>query len=123
MKLVRAEDSAPSQRSSRFTGEPLLTRKLDEQQLAGMRVAVVSFGPGVRTFWHNHHGEQLLYVITGDGWVQKAGEERFEIRPGDLVYVSPREEHWHGAQTATSMRHLAVTIGATEWGHEVSDAD
>ena len=84
-------------------------------------MAMVSFGQGERTFWHLHHGEQLLYVISGMGWVQKAGEECLEIRPGDLVYVAPRENHWHGAQATVSMQHLAVMIGETEWGEEVPD--
>jgi quercetin dioxygenase-like cupin family protein len=123
MKLVRAGDPDPPIQTRHFTGKPNQARRLEEQQLAGMRVAKVTFGPRDRTFWHLHHGEQLLYVLSGTGWVQKEGEEPLEIHPGDLVYVAPRENHWHGATATDSMQHLAVTIGETEWGEEVSDQD
>jgi NADPH:quinone reductase-like Zn-dependent oxidoreductase len=31
-----------------------------------------------------------------------------EIRPGDVVWFSPGEEHWHGATPTTAMTHIAI---------------
>jgi quercetin dioxygenase-like cupin family protein/predicted enzyme related to lactoylglutathione lyase len=119
MKLVRAGDPAPSEPEKRFTEAARLVHRLNEQRLAGMRVAMATFNEGGRTFWHTHHGEQVLYVVSGKGCVQKDGEEAQAIEPGDVVYVAPGERHWHGAQPGQSLEHLAVTTGETEWHEEV----
>ncbi len=31
-----------------------------------------------------------------------------EIRPGDVVYIEPGEEHWHGATPDRFMAHVAI---------------
>ena len=31
-----------------------------------------------------------------------------EIRPGDVVWFSPGEKHWHGATPTTAMTHIAI---------------
>jgi 4-carboxymuconolactone decarboxylase len=121
MKLVRAGDPPPAAPENHFTGKADPHHRLDEQRLAGMRVVLVAFSDGGRTLWHRHHGEQVLYVLSGDGWIQKEDEDRLPIQRGDLVYVAPGEKHWHGAQAGKSLEHLAVTRGETEWGPEVRD--
>jgi quercetin dioxygenase-like cupin family protein len=49
------------------------------------------------------------------------------IHPGDVVWISPGEEHWHGAQAKTSMTHTTVQElfeGKTvDWLEHVSDAE
>jgi quercetin dioxygenase-like cupin family protein len=119
MKLVRQGDALPSAAERRFSGLAELNQRLNEQRLAGMRVAIAKFSNGGRTFWHRHHGEQVLYVLSGAGWIQRDGEERLPLEPGDLVYVPPGERHWHGAQESADLEHLAVTRGETEWEEEV----
>jgi 4-carboxymuconolactone decarboxylase len=121
MKLVRQGDALTAAPDRRFTEPAELDQRLAEQRLAGMRVAVARFSKGGRTFWHRHHGEQVLYVLSGEGWVQKEGEDRLPLQSGDIVYVPPGERHWHGAQATTDLEHLAVTRGETEWEEEVTD--
>jgi quercetin dioxygenase-like cupin family protein len=121
MKLVRAGDPPPSEPKNPFTGDAKLVRSLSEQRLAGMRVATATFTEGGRTFWHRHHGEQVLYVLSGKGFIQKDGEDPQVIEPGDVVYVAPGEKHWHGAQPGQNLEHLAVTTGGTEWEEEVKE--
>jgi 4-carboxymuconolactone decarboxylase len=123
MKLMRHGDPVPPAPEKRFTPTAELHQRLNEQRLAGMRVAVATFSSGGRTFWHRHHGEQVLYVLSGKGWVQKEGEDRLLIEPGDVVYVPPGERHWHGAQAAGHLEHLAVTRGETQWEEEVTEPD
>jgi quercetin dioxygenase-like cupin family protein len=119
MKIVRRDDRAENRRQ--FTGENVSqVRKVNEQRLGGMRAAVVTFPRGTRTVWHVHHGEQLLYVLSGTGWFE-AGTGKCEISAGDIVYVSPGEKHWHGATAMSDLEHLAITVGETEWGEEVAD--
>lgn len=30
------------------------------------------------------------------------------IRPGDVVWIPPREKHWHGASPTIAMTHIAI---------------
>ncbi len=114
MKVVRADDAKREQIDA-FTGETQLTRLLGAQQPGGMAVSLVHFEDGSRTHWHVHPGEQVLYVLDGEGRVGTA-EEETQIGPGDLVYAAPMERHWHGATAGHSMTHLSVTnVGPAEW--------
>ncbi|HEU5431365.1 MAG TPA: cupin domain-containing protein [Thermomicrobiales bacterium] len=114
MKIVRAGEAKPEQTGA-FTGEADLRRLLTAQQPGGMAASIVRFDDGARTHWHVHPGEQILYVLEGQG---RAGtdEAEFTIGPGDLVYAPPGERHWHGAAPGATMTHLSVTAGgAPAW--------
>jgi quercetin dioxygenase-like cupin family protein len=114
MKVVRANDATRAQTGA-FTGETELNRLLSAQEPGGMAASVVHFEDGARTHWHVHPGEQLLYILDGQGRVGTADEE-FVVNPGDLVYATPGERHWHGAAPGQAMTHLSVTnVGPPEW--------
>ena len=87
---------------------------------------LVTFEPGARTCWHTHPLGQTLIVTAGAGWVQKEGEDRQNIFPGDVVYIFPGEKHWHGATATTAMSHIAVNEkldgAAVEWMEPVAAA-
>ena len=70
--------------------------------------ASVTFEPGARTAWHTHPLGQTLIVTSGVGRAQRWGGPIEEIRPGDVVWFSPGEKHWHGAAPTTAMTHIAV---------------
>ncbi len=48
-----------------------------------------------------------------------------EIRPGDVVWFSPGEKHWHGATPTTAMTHIAIQERkdgkVVDWMDQVSD--
>jgi quercetin dioxygenase-like cupin family protein len=114
MKVVRGDDAKQEQIGA-FTGETQLKRLLGAQQQGGMAVSLIHFEDGSRTHWHVHPGEQVLYVLDGEGRVGTADEEIL-IGPGDVVYAAPMERHWHGAAAGQSMTHLSVTnVGPAEW--------
>jgi quercetin dioxygenase-like cupin family protein len=70
--------------------------------------ASVTFEPGARTAWHTHPLGQTLIVTAGCGWAQRWGGPVEQIRPGDVIWFSPGEKHWHGAAPATAMTHIAI---------------
>jgi quercetin dioxygenase-like cupin family protein len=47
-------------------------------------------------------------VTDGLGLVCRRGGTPVEIRPGDVVYIEPSEEHWHGATPDRFMAHVAM---------------
>ncbi|MFC6792491.1 cupin domain-containing protein [Methylobacterium komagatae] len=87
----------------------------------------VTFAPGARTAWHTHPLGQALIVTDGVGWAQTLGGPVEEIRPGDVVWFSPGEKHWHGATATESMSHVTVQEAfygsAVVWLEKVTDAD
>ncbi len=109
-----------------FTGTVRLDQPFAGTEPARVNGAVVTFEPGARTAWHTHPLGQTLVVTAGLGWVQKAGGDREEIRPGDVVWFSPGEKHWHGATATTAMTHIAIQErldGKTvDWMEHVTDA-
>ncbi len=56
-----------------------------------------------------HHPKgQTLYVTDGIGYVSTRGGPPQQIRPGDVVFIEPNEEHWHGATPDRFMAHVAL---------------
>lgn len=114
MKLVRKEEGK-SRPGETFTGKAELVRKLTAQQPGGVALALVHFDDGALTHWHDHPGEQVLLILEGKGRVGNDDVE-FEVEPGDIVYTSSGEKHWHGAVPGHSMTHLSITTeGPPNW--------
>ena len=126
MEITRA-GSQPSGRgpSDWFTGtvriDPLFNR-FDSARVQG---ASVTFEPGARTAWHTHPLGQTLIVVAGLGRVRRWAGPIEEIRPGDVVWFSPGEKHWHGASPDTAMTHIAIQEAkdgkVVDWMEQVSD--
>src|ERR1044071_8963541 len=108
-----------------FTGTVRIDSLFEAPDPARARGAIVTFEPGARSAWHTHPLGQTLIVTDGLGWVQSAGGPKAEIRPGDVVWCSPKEKHWHGATTSTAMTHIAIQEAldgkVVEWLEKVSD--
>ena len=79
------------------------------------RVSHVHFPPGVRTDWHRHEGEQLLWFTEGEGEVACRNKTPLSCRAGDIVRVNAGCDHWHGGSAEHYAAHIAITIGKTEW--------
>ena len=109
-----------------FTGEVRLDRLFEPPDPARVAGASVTFEPGARTMWHTHPLGQTLIVTAGCGKVQRWGGPVEEILPGDVIWISPGEKHWHGASAVTAMTHLAIQEKLdgkmVEWMEPVSDA-
>ena len=121
MKINRGrepEDAPSSQRGPTFTGpvwaDPVL--RTDE----GVIVNTVFFPPGARTHWHRHERGQILLVTHGRGFAQVRDGDGAWIGPGDVVYFSAGEEHWHGAGPESYLIHTAISLGTTDWLDEVA---
>jgi quercetin dioxygenase-like cupin family protein len=91
-----------------FTGDVYIEPIRDPDDQSAVGCAHVRFTPGARTAWHKHPKGQTLYVTDGVGLVTSRGGETKEIRPGDVIYIEPNEEHWHGAAPNRFMSHVAI---------------
>jgi quercetin dioxygenase-like cupin family protein len=110
-----------------FTGSVRIQSLIEAPEPARVRGARVTFEPGARTAWHTHPLGQTLIVTSGVGWAQREGGPIEEIRPGDVVWFSPNEKHWHGATPTTAMGHIAIQEAldgkVVDWMEKVSDAE
>ena len=126
MEIKRAGSQPPGRGPAEwFTGAVQIHPLMQPPEPARVQGASVTFEPGARTAWHTHPLGQTLIVTAGCGWVQREGGPVEEIRPGDVVSISPGERHWHGATPTTAMTHIAVhekLNGTTvDWFEHVSD--
>ena len=124
---IKRSGSQPSGKgpAEYFTGAVRIDPLFQAPDPARAVGASVTFEPGARTAWHSHPLGQTLIVTAGCGRVQSWGGPIEEIRPGDVIWFSPGEKHWHGATATTAMTHIAIQEqldGKTaDWMEKVSD--
>ncbi len=124
---IKRIGSTPSSKgpAEYFTGTVRLDSPFQTDEPARVGGATVTFEPGARTAWHTHPLGQTLIVTAGCGWAQREGGSREEIHPGDIIWFSPGEKHWHGATATTAMTHIAIAEKldgkSVEWLEKVSD--
>jgi quercetin dioxygenase-like cupin family protein len=108
-----------------FTGTVRIDPLFMTEPPARTAGASVTFEPGARTAWHTHPLGQTLIVTAGCGWAQREGDPVEEIHPGDVIWFSPGERHWHGATPATAMTHIAIQENldgkVVDWMEKVTD--
>lgn len=107
---IKRSGSQPSGKgpAEYFTGTVRIDPIINAPDPARVAGASVTFETGARTAWHTHPLGQTLIVTAGFGWAQREGGPIEDIRPGDVIWFSPGEKHWHGATPTTAMTHIAI---------------
>lgn len=120
MKVVRSTEGE-SKVGTTFSGKATLTPMMPAMQEGGVKLTMVTFEDGAVTNWHEHPGEQILYVTEGKGRVGDH-DKQYEVSPGDVIHFGPGEQHWHGAAAGHNMTHISITtVGAPLWGDTAPD--
>jgi len=124
---IARSGSQPSAKGSveYFTGAVRVDSRFQRSDPARVGGGIVTFEPSARTAWHTHPLGQTLIVTAGCGLVQRRGGPIEEIRPGDVVWIPPGVQHWHGATATTGMTHIAIAEAlqgkTADWMEKVSD--
>ena len=63
---------------------------------------------GAKNKFHAHTTDQVLFVISGEGYVASESEE-VRIAEGDTAFIPAGEKHWHGAADGHDFTHIALT--------------
>ncbi|MBI4198373.1 MAG: cupin domain-containing protein [Chloroflexi bacterium] len=109
MKVVNLNEIVPDWSGGEIFLGKVGRQSLVTEQMAGtLRLAAVTFSPGVRTKLHTHTHDQILYCIAGRG-ILATEHERHLVTPGMAVYVPPGERHTHGATEDSFFTHLSIT--------------
>jgi quercetin dioxygenase-like cupin family protein len=111
-----------------FTGKVDIRPLKAVSENSKLSISSVHFSAGARSAWHTHPKGQTLYVTEGAGLIQKRGEPVQAIRPGEVIWTEPGEEHWHGASPGHDMTHLAIQEvdeqgNFAEWHEHVTDSE
>lgn len=127
MKILPRNNTNPGPEDW-FTGEVQVTPLKAASENSKLSMSSVHFSAGARSAWHTHPKGQTLYVTDGVGVIQKRGEPVQIIRPGDVIWTEPGEEHWHGASADTEMTHLAIQEvdeqgSFADWHEHVNDEE
>jgi quercetin dioxygenase-like cupin family protein len=126
MQITRSTlDTSPGP-ADWFTGSVYVDQITAPRDNWRIGAAAVHFAPGARTVWHTHPCGQTICVTEGVGLCQREGGPVEEIRPGDVVFFEPGENHWHGAAPNRFMAHIAVQQAdeagnVVTWGEHVTD--
>ncbi len=128
MEIIRSRPQTTSPPPEWFTGRVFIDQIAPTDTPSRLRAYRVHFTPGARTAWHTHPHGQVIHVTEGVGLAQRRGGPVEQIRAGDSVRFEPGEDHWHGADAAHFMTHLALHEAGedgvdAEWGEQVTDAE
>jgi quercetin dioxygenase-like cupin family protein len=126
MQITRSSSETAQGSSDWFTGAVYVDTIAVPADSSRLSAAAVHFTPGARTAWHEHPHGQTIWVFEGVGLCQRRGGRIEVIRPGDLVFFEPGEQHWHGAAPNRFMAHIAMQQvddqgNAATWGDHVTD--
>jgi quercetin dioxygenase-like cupin family protein len=109
--------AGPAPDPAYFTGRvrmQLIARDGGAEQL---ELLAVYFDAGVHTRPHTHPSEQVLYFVSGSGFVWFPREERQRVPEGGIVVVPGGIVHMHGATEDEAVCHIALRAadGPTDW--------
>ena len=111
MKIVNVNDveAKEVQNSPLFLGGKVYTQFVLEEEPKAEKIGIsmVKFEPGARNKLHTHSTGQILIVTEGKGIVATKDQQHI-VTTGMVIYVSPGEEHWHGATRESSFAHLSI---------------
>ena len=79
----------------------------EEHKSQKLQAIMVKFAPGARNKLHTHSTEQILIVTEGIGIIATKDQEHI-VTPGMIAFISPGEEHWHGAAKDSNFAHLSI---------------
>ena len=109
MIINNADNVTAIETSDEIVGQGPVYRKelMSAAQTGGHGILLVTFQPGARLNFHIHDYEQILIVTEGTGIVATKEEER-TVKTGDVIYIAPGENHWHGATADSVFSHIAI---------------
>ena len=128
LHVLRFTPSTAASSAPHFTGRVAISpQQLHAPAPAHTVVRAVTFECCSRTDWHSHPLGQLLLITEGSGLMQERGQRAVRVVAGDVVWIPPLVEHWHGASQQCRMTHTGVVWSqdgrVVDWLEPVSDAE
>ena len=127
IEVFRLTPTTVAQPMPRFTGRVAISPQFNAPAPANTVVRTVTFECCSRTDWHTHPLGQLLLITAGSGLMQERGRRARRVVAGDVVWIPPAVEHWHGASQQSSMTHVGLVWSkdgkVVDWKEPVTDEE
>ncbi|KRB36645.1 cupin domain-containing protein [Microbacterium sp. Root180] len=114
-------DPTPVPEPAQFSGDAFQS-SIGQTQTSKATAALIRLAPAVRGNWHSHTDGQLIHVVHGSGVVGRRGQDPLRLEAGDVVWIEPGEEHYHGAAEDSALAQLALSFGPITWLGPDADA-
>jgi quercetin dioxygenase-like cupin family protein len=111
MQVIRLSEVITEKASGGiFTGTVSLQKLTTSDGLIrskDLTITIVTFPKGIRNVFHTHDGDQLLWILSGEGIVASEKEE-IRATPGMAFFIPAGERHWHGASKDRDFSHISI---------------
>jgi quercetin dioxygenase-like cupin family protein len=117
IQRIDESEAGPPPEPAYFTGRVRMQNLAKKGGAGKLELLAVHFDAGAHTRPHTHPSEQVLYFVSGSGFVWFPGEERQRVSEGGIVVVPGGVVHMHGATTEEAICHIALRAadGPTDW--------
>ena len=111
MEIIRKGQNPPEDRTDApiFCGGKVTGEAIVGGGASGyLNFNKVSFFNGAKNKFHTHTSDQILFVLSGNGYVATE-QEQVEVGEGDTALIPAGEKHWHGAVDGEDFSHISLT--------------
>jgi quercetin dioxygenase-like cupin family protein len=93
MKIIHKDDIAPVvAQGDDIKGVTIRVMVSDKDGAPNFALRVFDVEPGGNTPFHTHAWEHEVYILSGNGKVNRENDS-VELKPGTALYIEPDEKH------------------------------
>lgn len=101
--------------NTNYLGEAWLNPIIRSDQSISYNLTKATFKANSTLNWHKHTDQQVLIVVSGQGYYQEKGKKPIVIKEGDILRCPANTQHWHSSSKEQEVTYLAIYNGETEW--------
>ena len=101
--------------NTNYLGEAWLNRLIQSDDSLPYNITKATFKANSTLNWHKHTDQQVLIVVSGQGYYQEMGKQPIIIKAGDVIRCAANTEHWHASSKEEDVTYLAIYKGETKW--------
>ena len=101
--------------NTNYLGEAWLNRLIQSDDSLPYNITKATFKANSTLNWHKHTDQQVLIVVSGQGYYQEMGKQPIIIKAGDVLRCAANTEHWHASSKEEDVTYLAIYNGETKW--------
>lgn len=101
--------------NTNYLGEAWLNRLIQSDDSLPYNITKATFKANSTLNWHKHTDQQVLIVVSGQGYYQEMGKQPIIIKAGDVLRCAANTEHWHASSKEEDVTYLAIYKGETKW--------
>ncbi len=101
--------------NTNYMGEAWLNALIRADEMLPYNLTKATFKANSTLNWHKHTDQQVLIIVSGQGYYQEKGKQPIVIKEGDILKCTANTEHWHSSSKDQDVTYLAIYKGETEW--------